>query len=273
MAANPVLSIQYWERRAAEYATRGNGLAAVCSDGMPAFYNTCIDWTQRLALRRWTRVPPGVEVLDIGCGVGRWSVALAARGAHVTGVDLSKIMLAEAWRRAAEMGVAHRCQFVQQDLATLSFDTDRRYWLILGVTVLQHILDPARLDAAVANLAAHLHPHGRLVLLEVAPTRPNSRCDTPAFQSRHLDLYLDLFRAHGLQVETLTGVDPTPLRIMLLPHYRRFPRFLSTALLLTATALCFAVDAIVGRRLTKRSWHKVFVLRRAEGSVPRTVKP
>jgi SAM-dependent methyltransferase len=35
-------------------------------------------------------------VLDVGCGVGRWSRFLAARGAQVLGVDLSPTMIAQA---------------------------------------------------------------------------------------------------------------------------------------------------------------------------------
>ncbi len=40
---------------------------------MPEFYNRVIDWSQWLALRRWIEVPKGARVLDVGCGVGRWS--------------------------------------------------------------------------------------------------------------------------------------------------------------------------------------------------------
>jgi hypothetical protein len=34
----------YWERRAQQFAARGRGLAAVCSYGMPWFYNRYIEW-------------------------------------------------------------------------------------------------------------------------------------------------------------------------------------------------------------------------------------
>ncbi|MFQ5421808.1 MAG: methyltransferase domain-containing protein, partial [Anaerolineae bacterium] len=36
------------------------------------------------------------RVLEIGCGTGTLAVLMAGRGAHVTGIDLSPIMLAEA---------------------------------------------------------------------------------------------------------------------------------------------------------------------------------
>jgi SAM-dependent methyltransferase len=62
----------YWEERARRFAIEGEGLAAVRSYGMPAFYNRVIDLCQRLALAPWLRVRPGTRVLDVGCGVGRW---------------------------------------------------------------------------------------------------------------------------------------------------------------------------------------------------------
>ena len=39
----------YWEQRAQRFAHRGDGLAAVCSYGMPALYNRTIQLSQRRA--------------------------------------------------------------------------------------------------------------------------------------------------------------------------------------------------------------------------------
>ena len=69
----------YWEDRARRFAAEGAGLAAVCSYGMPGFYNRMIHFTQSLALEPWFDVGPGMRVLDVGCGVGRWSRLLASR--------------------------------------------------------------------------------------------------------------------------------------------------------------------------------------------------
>src|ERR1700759_4021444 len=109
----------YWEDRAQRFAGEGAGLAAVGACGMPEFYNQPIHLEQRLALRPWLNVKPGTRVLDVGCGVGRWSRLLAAKGAQVTGVDLSPTMVQQAQSRAAAEGVADRCQFRVQDLSRL----------------------------------------------------------------------------------------------------------------------------------------------------------
>src|SRR5581483_8256805 len=186
----------YWEDRARRFAAEGAGLAAVCAYGMPEFYNRTIQLEQRLALRSWLQVKPGTRVLDVGCGVGRWSRLLAARGAHVTGVDLSPTMIDQARRRAVLEGVADLCDFRVQDLSRL--DVEGPFDLVLGVTVLQHILDPELLSAAVRGMTARLAPGGRMVLLEAAPVGVVDRCDSTVFRARPRDSYLRLFADCGL---------------------------------------------------------------------------
>jgi SAM-dependent methyltransferase len=248
----------YWEDRAQRFAAQGDGLAAVCAYGMPEFYNRAIHLEQRLALEPWLKVGPGTRVLDVGCGVGRWSRLLAARGADVLGVDLSPTMIAQAQQRAAADGVAGRCRFEVRDLATL--DVGERFDLVLGVTVLQHILDPQALRAALEAMTAHLAAGARMVLLEAAPARMVNRCNTTVFRARHRNVYLDLMRDCDLDLRALTGVDPAPFRTQLLPYVRKLPAKLSFGMLALATALSLPINASFGRRALSRSWHAVFVL-------------
>jgi SAM-dependent methyltransferase len=179
------------------------------------------------------------------------------------GVDLSPTMIAEAKKRAAAAGVADRCRFQVQDLAHL--DVGERFDLVLGVTVLQHIIDPGALRAALEAMTKHLAPGGRMILLEAAPTELVRRCDTTVFTARHRDVYLSLMRAAGLELHALTGVDPAPFRKQLLPYVRRLPATMSLSLLALATALSLPIDALFGRRAVKRSWHAVFVLEQRVG--------
>ena len=256
--------VTYWEDRARRFAVEGNGWAAVCAYGMHEFYNRAINLEQRMALAPWLRVAPEARVLDVGCGVGRWSRLLAARGARVTGIDLSPTMIAQARLRAHADDVADRCRFFVQDLATL--DVRERYDLVLGVTVLQHILNPDSLRAALEALAAHLAPGGRLVLLEAAPSTRIERCDSTVFNARPRTVYLDMFRRCGLELLALTGVDPAPFRTLLLPYVRRLPGPVSRSLLWLATLLSMPINVVLGRRAVKRSWHAVFVLTQADSS-------
>jgi 2-polyprenyl-3-methyl-5-hydroxy-6-metoxy-1,4-benzoquinol methylase len=262
-ADSPETSRHYWEDRARRYAAH-DGLPAVCAYGMPWFYNRYIAATQRLALRRWLNPLPCQQVLDVGCGVGRWSLLLARSGARVTGVDLSDHMLARARERAAAAGLDTNCTFEQSDAAALKLG--RRFDRILVVTVIQHILDPLRAREAIARLRDHLAPGATLVMLEAAPTQQTRRCDTAVFHARTEALYREWFRDAGLRVIEVSGVDPAPFKTWFLPCYRKLPRPLGQLLMLAVTLLSLPVDVIFGRIAARYSWHKVFVLQRAENT-------
>jgi SAM-dependent methyltransferase len=49
----------------------------------------------------------GPRILDVGCGTGDLVIALARRGFHVTGVDISPVAIAAARKKAAEVHVRH----------------------------------------------------------------------------------------------------------------------------------------------------------------------
>jgi SAM-dependent methyltransferase len=62
----------------------------------------------------------GRRVLDVGCGSGRYGIALAERGAsEVMGIDVSAGMLRLARALTAEHGVGGRCRFGQHDVRDL----------------------------------------------------------------------------------------------------------------------------------------------------------
>jgi 2-polyprenyl-3-methyl-5-hydroxy-6-metoxy-1,4-benzoquinol methylase len=260
---SPVVAAAYWERRAREFASRDRGLAAVCSYGMPGFYNRYIEICQRRALLRWLpRAAPGTSsTLDVGCGVGRWSLELAARGHRVTGVDLSPYMIELARARSAKAGA--QCSFAVADLGSL--ELGRTFDAIVCVTVLQHILDPELARAAIGRLATHLSPRGRLILLEAAPAQRTARCDTAVFRARPLGWYLEALEAAGLSVLARGGVDPMPFKTWLLPHYRRLPRAVGNLALGLTTAVTLPIDWALGPWLTRWSWHQVIVAQPAGG--------
>lgn len=256
---SPLGARRYWEQRARLFGSQGDGLAAVCSYGMPRFYNAYIQMTQSLALRPYLQVTPADTVLDVGCGIGRWSLPMAERGARVTGVDLSAYMVDQARRRSQAQGLAERCLFLEGDVAELALE--QQFSRILMVTVLQHILDDQRCQQAIERLAAHLAPTGSLVVLEAAPARPLSHCDSAVFRARSEGQYREWFAQSGLGCVQATGVDPMPLKIGYLPVYKRLPRPLAVAGLAAVTALSAPVDLVTGRKWRRLSWHKVMVFR------------
>ena len=253
----------YWNARATRFASVGGGLAAVCSYGMPEYHNRYLHWQQAHALAPWLTMPAGTRVLEIGCGVGRWTHRLARAAGSVVAFDLSSTMIGEARRRAAEAGVDGSCRWFVADAAEFSLagEFDR----IVGVTVLQHILDERRFKAAVENIARHLAPGGRALLLEAAPASATRRCDSSVFVARSEQAYLDAFQQAGLTCRAMVGIDPAPFRNWILPYYRSAPRVLAAAALLAATALSVPVDSFAPPSLQRRAWHKVFVVERPRG--------
>ena len=78
------------------------------------------------------------SVLDVGTGAGRAAIALARRGAVVTGVDASNEMLAVARRQAANAQVA--VTFQHGDAHRLAFG-DRSFDAVICLRVLMHTPD------------------------------------------------------------------------------------------------------------------------------------
>lgn len=91
-------------------------------------------------------VRPGTRVLDVGCGTGATSIAIAQRAGACTGVDVSEPMLALARERAAKIG--SRAEFVLADAQTHAFEPASFDDVVSRFGVM-FFADPAR---AFANL-------------------------------------------------------------------------------------------------------------------------
>ncbi|MGO8859123.1 MAG: class I SAM-dependent methyltransferase [Steroidobacteraceae bacterium] len=256
-SAEQLTASNYWEGRARRFAGRARGLAAVCSYGMPWLYNEAIDLCQRRALAPWLIGRSSASALDVGCGVGRWSVRLAARGMDVTGIDLSAFMVERAIERTEERKLS--CVFLKADANSLRLD--KRFDLILSVTVLQHIVDPDQAARAIVTLADHLTPNGELVLLEAAPSSATRCCDSGIFRARSFAWYQQALAQAGLRICGVRGVDPMPFKTALLPYYRHMPTPVATFAATVAAAISLPLDWWLAQYLPRRSWHKVMVAR------------
>ena len=102
---------------------------------------------------------PGAELLDAGCGTGRYSRELARRGYIVHGVDLSPELIA-----VANEAVAGRTGGVSFAVADILASPTARYAAILCRGVLNDIIDDDRRDAVFATFARALRPNGALIL-------------------------------------------------------------------------------------------------------------
>lgn len=108
---------------------------------------------------------PGERAVDVGCGCGETTLALAARGAAVWGIDISEPMLARARERApADAEVA----FDRADAATHAFTPDHE--LVFSRFGVMFFADPY---AAFRNLRSALSENGRLCFVCWQPPRQN----------------------------------------------------------------------------------------------------
>jgi SAM-dependent methyltransferase len=100
----------------------------------------------------------GETVLDVGCGTGATSLALAKAGANVTGLDVSKPMLDLARSRAIQAGLD--IAFIEADASSYPFEP--AFDLIFSRFGVMFFDDPI---GAFANLHKALKPGGRLAFV------------------------------------------------------------------------------------------------------------
>ena len=101
-------------------------------------------------------LPPNPKILDVGCGGGILSEALAKSGAQVTGLDLSELSINVARRHAKAEGldIDYRYESVH-DLADKEAGT---YDAITCMEMLEHVPEPAKV---IASCKKALKPQGQ----------------------------------------------------------------------------------------------------------------
>ena len=115
--------------------------------------------------RRWKRrvaelaaVTPGARALDLCCGTGDLALALAARGAAVTGLDFSAPMLEVAGRRKQ----GDNPVFIQGDAMQIPFP-DASFDI---VTMGYGLRNLASWEQGLAEMWRVAKPGGRVIILE-----------------------------------------------------------------------------------------------------------
>jgi SAM-dependent methyltransferase len=97
----------------------------------------------------------GGPVLDVACGTGRLTRAIAAAGIETTGIDLGREML----DRAQTLDTTGSVEWIFGDVRTMQLN--RHFRLILMTShAFQHMITPADLEAFFARVREHLRPDG-----------------------------------------------------------------------------------------------------------------
>jgi len=164
----------------------------------------------------------GARVLDVGCGGGILSEALAAAGANVMGIDLAPRVLDVARLHLHESGQV--VDYRQVDVESLAADMPETFDVVTCMEMLEHVPDPACIIGACATL---LKPGGRLFLSTLTRTPlafagaivaaeyvlgllPRGTHDYGRF-IRPSEL-AGALRDAGLRLEDLSGLAYNPLR-------------------------------------------------------------
>jgi 2-polyprenyl-6-hydroxyphenyl methylase / 3-demethylubiquinone-9 3-methyltransferase len=104
----------------------------------------------------------GKRVLDVGCGGGILAEAMAARGATVTGIDLSEKALGVARLHQLESGAQVEYRLIAaEDLAAEMADA---FDIVTCMELLEHVPDPGSTIASCARLARR---DGRVVFATI----------------------------------------------------------------------------------------------------------
>ncbi len=180
---------------------------------MDAQYDAIAEHYQRSkdsALRRCIEQPTffaltgdveGLRVLDLACGDGFYSRELAARGAQVTGVDVSPAMIHLA--REAEAKARQGIEYFCADAASLPqlglFD------LVTAAYLLHYAIDLSNLQAICASIANCLRPGGRFVTINENPAQPAETNGRYAAYGFSKDLAEPLSEGARIVYRMLTG--------------------------------------------------------------------
>lgn len=106
------------------------------------------------------KVDPNLSYLDIGCGMGRLSIALADAGVRdVVGVDVIPRHVVEAQSLAERLLKDNRPEFYSADVN--QWTTHRKFDVMFGLGFMEHVNEPDRLLSSLPGL---MKPGARALL-------------------------------------------------------------------------------------------------------------
>ena len=111
-------------------------------------------------------IKKGDTILEVGCGMGRYTFSLAERGFHVHGLDLTRFLLDKL---AAYNGGRYDIPFYCTDIVEYPSELAERFDAVVGFFVLHHLHD---MDACFGAMAEMVRPGGCIVFLEPNPFNP-----------------------------------------------------------------------------------------------------
>ncbi len=123
--------------------------------------NGGIDEVHRLYFRIFSDLPAGQRILEVGCGTGQVTVALAQMGHKVTGIDFSKKSLAVARQLAKKQNL--NIQLECTDFLEREFKEKYDIAFVLS-SFITHFLEDTELETCIEKIFNCLKPDGIAVI-------------------------------------------------------------------------------------------------------------
>jgi 2-polyprenyl-3-methyl-5-hydroxy-6-metoxy-1,4-benzoquinol methylase len=204
-------------------------------DAVADFYVTGFDSTDdpaAAALLDLLGPPAGLHILDVACGHGRITRELARRGAGLTGIDISGVLIGVA--REAERDQPLGIRYLHADVTSPGWQGATTFDAVTCSFGLSDIDD---LDGASAAIAAALRPGGSFVFSILHPCFPGGQDISGSWPTtgryydegrwtagdakstlrrqvgashRMLSTYLRAFRQHGMWLDQIIEPPPPP---------------------------------------------------------------
>jgi len=189
----------YWDSKAAAYDE-----SAVSMWPNKALNKLYEEEQQRVVGRNMGDVT-GLELLDLGCGTGRFSRWFARRGAQVTGIDFSAGALAIARKQSQGNNPTYRHGSVFELAEEQAYDLIFT-WGVLTIAC----CDRDQLLDALTRIRRALRPDGRLLL-----TEPIHEGFLHRVLNLNLAEFLAVMGAAGFQVQATAPLHFWPARLAL----------------------------------------------------------
>lgn len=157
-----------WNQRMKD--SRGS-LEGVMWLGLP-IWNKYVDDLQMHHLRRILKqIKPSEKVLELGCGIGRFSFRLGKLCKEAYAIDGSEEAIKICKKKSEENNISN-IRFKVMDLRKLDFDNETFDW-VLSVTSIEHITNEPELCVAIREALRVTKRSGKVILLECTSDKRN----------------------------------------------------------------------------------------------------
>jgi len=267
MSLNDEIVRNFWNNQAGDTGYESEfGAGMLIKDRHIAMHRKSIE--ERLFAKLIT-LHEGMEVLDIGCGTGRWSFLMAPNVARVLATDISDEMI-RTGGRLRQLESASNVEFLVREALDIS-DLGQFDLIFIG-GVLQYLSDD-EVRTLTKRVVRALKPRGACLTRDSVTSRRHAMCGDYPVVYRTRVQHNELCRAGGLELVTSERAYVMPA---LIPKIMRIAplrgRFLDWAIRLDglvmrnwpATWLLQIYAALTNRGCGEVPDHRFFLYRPAD---------